>query len=168
MLTNVKTIIISLYSQYKHAIIKIGDDMRRDFCASAYVIDPKTKKILLVKHRDYNTWIQPGGHVIGDEVPEETAERETYEETGIKIKVLGERFPRESDFIRPLGVQKNYRDGITHVDFIYAAIPNDTLISYDKKESTLAGWFSREELDHMDVFPDIKITMDYILDNIIK
>lgn len=142
--------------------------MRRDFCASAFVINPSNKKILLVKHRDYNRWVQPGGHVIGDEVPEETAERETFEETGIKIKLLGERFPRESDFIRPLGIQRNYRDDITHVDIIYAAIPYDSpLITMDKKESIMAGWFSREELDHMEVFPDIKITMDYILENII-
>lgn len=143
--------------------------MRRDFCASAYVIDPKTKKILLVKHKSYNKWVQPGGHVIGDEVFEETAEREVYEETGIRIKLIGDRFPRESDFIRPLGIQKNYRDDITHVDVLYAAIPYDnTLITVDKNESYSAGWFSREDLDHIDVFPDIKITMDYILENIIK
>ena len=152
-----------------YAIIVTGDIMRRDFCASAYVINPSDKKILLVQHKSYNKWVQPGGHVIGDEVFEETAEREVYEETGLKIKLIGERFPRESDYIRPLGIQKNYRDGITHVDVIYAAVPYDsTLITLDKKESYNAKWFSREELDHIDVFPDIKITMDYILENIIK
>ena len=103
-----------------------------------------------------------------DEVPEETAERETYEETGIRIKLIGERFPRESDFIRPLGIQRNYRDDITHVDIIYAAVPYDeTLLTVDHNESYTAGWFSREDLDHMEVFPDVKITMDYILENMI-
>ena len=149
-------------------IMYIGDVMRRDFCASAYVINPSNKKILLVKHKDYNKWLQPGGHVIGDEVFEETAEREVFEETGVKIKIIGERFPRESDFIRPLGIQRNYRDDMTHVDVIYAAVPYDSpLITLDENESYLAGWFSREDLDHMDVFPDVKITMDYILENII-
>ena len=143
--------------------------MNRDFCASAYVIDPRTKKILLVKHKKYNKWVQPGGHVIEGEVPEETAMREVYEETKLKIQLIGERFPRESDYIRPLGIQKNYGNNITHVDIIYAAIPiRDTLVTYDPNESTSVGWFSREDLDHMDVFPDIKITMDYILKNIIK
>ena len=149
-------------------IMSTGDVMRRDFCASAYVINPSNKKILLVKHKDYNKWLQPGGHVIGDEVFEETAEREVFEETGVKIKIIGERFPRESDFIRPLGIQRNYRDDMTHVDVIYAAVPYDSpLITLDENESYLAGWFSREDLDHMDVFPDVKITMDYILENII-
>ena len=143
--------------------------MRRDFCASAFVINPSNKKILLVKHKKYNKWVQPGGHVIGDEVPEETAMREVYEETNLKIRLLGDRFPRESDFIWPLGIQKNYGDNVTHVDIIYAAVPYDnTVLTYDPNESTNIGWFSREELDHLDVFPDIKITMDYILKNIIR
>ena len=143
--------------------------MNRDFCASAFVINPSNKKILLVKHKRYNKWVQPGGHVIDGEIPEETAVRETYEETGIKVKILGERFPRENDFIRPLGIQKNYGDNITHVDIIYAAIPiSDDFPIHDPLESTNIGWFSREELDDIDVFPDIKITMDYILKNIIR
>ena len=142
--------------------------MNRDFCASAFVIDPYTKKILLVKHKKYNKWVQPGGHVIEGEVPEETAVREVYEETKLKIELLGDRFPRESDFIRPLGIQKNYGKDIIHVDIIYVAVPmNDINVTYDPNESTNVGWFSREELDKIDVFPDIKITMEYILKNII-
>lgn len=137
----------------------------RHFCASAYIIDPETKKILLVKHKKLSRWVQPGGHIEHNEFPEEAAIREAFEETGIKIKLLGERFPREEDFIRPLGVQKNRTETGIHIDFIYPAIPlnhKDLLIS---TESTNIGWFSREELENMNVFPDIKITMDYILKN---
>lgn len=143
----------------------------RHFCASAYVIDPHTKKILLVKHKKFNRWVQPGGHVENNETFEETALREVYEETKQKVTLIGDRFPRENDFVRPLGIQKNYGTipGDTHIDVIYAAVPNkDSMIVYDPKESTGAKWFSREELDELDVFPDIKITMDYILKNIIR
>lgn len=145
--------------------------MARHFCASAYVVNPTNKKILLVKHRKFNKWVQPGGHIESDETPEEAATREVWEETGIKINLLGETFPRESDYIRPLGIQKNNSTikGDTHIDIIYAAVPRDnTFINSDHKEVTNAGWFSRDELDTMDVFPDIKITMDYILENMIK
>lgn len=140
----------------------------RQFCASAFVIDPYTKKILLVKHKKFKKWVQPGGHIEYDEVPEEAAVREVYEETGLKIKLLGDRFPREDDFIRPLGIQKNRNDlGEIHIDITYPAIPlTDQIIISD--ESTDIGWFSREELDNLNVFEDIKISMDYILKNYIK
>lgn len=144
-------------------------DRYRHFCASAFVINPSNKKILLVKHRKFKKWVQPGGHIEHGESFEEAAMREVYEETGIKIKILGERFPREDDYIRPLGIQKNRnQEGDIHIDITYAAIPlkeQDLVIS---DESTSIGWFSREQLDTLNVFEDIKISMDYILKNYIK
>lgn len=148
--------------------------MRRHFCASAFIINPNTKEILLVKHKKNKRWTQPGGHIEQDETPEEAALREAYEETGLHIRLLGERFPREDDFIRPLGIQKNIRtlnDGETHmhIDIIYAAIPNENpKCILNKEESDDIAWFTRDELNYIDCFPDIKITMDYILRNIIK
>ena len=137
----------------------------KHFCASAFIINPLNKKILLVKHSDYDKWLQPGGHIEENETPEEAAVREVYEETGLKIVLLGERFPREDDLIRPLGVQCNRKlDGNRFIDIIYAAKPkdpNDEIRIND--ESTEIGWFSRNELDRIPVFPDVKITMDYIL-----
>ncbi len=143
--------------------------MKRDFCASAFVIDPSTKKILLVKHKKYNKWVQPGGHIIENEAPEEAAIREVYEETNLKVRLLGDRFPRETDFIRPLGIQKNEGADVQHIDITYVAVPLDNIkYNYDPNESTNIGWFTRDQLDQIDIFPDIKITMDYILKNIIK
>ena len=138
----------------------------KQFCASAFVINPLDKKILLVKHKKYNKWVQPGGHIEPDELPEEAAIREVYEETGIKIKLLGIRFPREDDCVRPLGIQKNRNKlGETHIDIIYPAIPMDPVncVPTISEESLEAGWFSLNELDNLSVFQDIKITMEYIL-----
>lgn len=141
----------------------------RHFCASAFVIDPETKKILLVKHKKFKRWVQPGGHIEYHETPEEAALREVYEETGIKIKLLGERFPREDDFIRPLGIQKNRgSQGDTHIDIIYPAIPYGNLEPVVSFESLSVKWFSRDELVNLNMFPDILITYDYIIQNIIK
>ncbi len=139
--------------------------MKRHFCASVFVVNPEDKKILLVKHKHFKKWVQPGGHIEYNEVPEETALREAYEETGIKVKLLGETFPREDDYIRPLGIQKNRGlQGDVHVDIIYAAIPiGNTTPDFDDEETANVRWFSREELESLNVFNDIKITYDYIL-----
>lgn len=144
--------------------------MKRHFCASIFIINPENKKILLVKHKKFNKWVQPGGHIEDGETPEEAALREAYEETNLRISLIGERFPRESDFIRPLGIQKNMNDrGDLHIDIIYVGVPkNDFHESFDKEESYAIKWFTREEIEHYDVFPDIKITYDYILKEIIR
>lgn len=144
--------------------------MARNFCASVFVIDPATKKILLVFHNKFKKWVQPGGHIELDETPEETALREVYEETGLKVQIIGEHFPREDDFIRPLGIQKNRgSDGELHIDIIYAAIPISVIdVNNFDEEIGDVRWFSREELEEIEVFPDIKITMDYLIREYIK
>lgn len=144
--------------------------MARHFCASVFVIDPYTKKILLVYHNKFKKWVQPGGHIENDETPEETALREVYEETGLKVQLIGERFPREDDFIRPLGIQKNRgSNGDIHIDITYAAIPINVINidNYDEEIDSVS-WFSRDELEEIEVFPDIKITMDYLIKEYIK
>lgn len=139
--------------------------MKVEYCASVFVINPENKKILLVKHKKFNKWVQPGGHIDPMETPEEAAVREVYEETGVKVKLIGEKFPREDDFIRPLGIQKNRgsEDNI-HLDITYYGIPvNSVETVIEDDEAIQVNWFSREELEKLDLFPDIKITMDYIL-----
>lgn len=146
-------------------IINLGDNMDKDYCASAFVINPINKKILLVYHNEFERWVQPGGHIEKNETPEETALREVWEETGVKIRLLGERFPREQDFIRPLGIQKNRTiSGKIHIDIIYPAVPINEIDHTDADNDVQKiGWFTRNELERIKVFPDIKITMDYIL-----
>ena len=127
--------------------------MNKELCASIFVIDPDTKKILLVRHKEFQKWVQPGGHLEDNEIPEETAAREVYEETGIKVKIMGDRFP-----------QCNRKDGYMQVDVLYYGVPIGNTEPYIDDEETLsARWFSREELDKINVFEDIKITYDYII-----
>jgi 8-oxo-dGTP pyrophosphatase MutT (NUDIX family) len=143
--------------------------MARHFCASVFLINPEDKRILLVKHKKFNKWVQPGGHIEDEETPEEAALRETYEETGIKVKLLGDRFPREDDFIKPLGIQKNRnKEGDVHIDIIYAGVPVNDVEGHISDESIDLHWFTRKELDYIDLFPDIKITYDYIINEILK
>ena len=139
----------------------------RHFCASTYVINPENKKVLLVKHKDFNKWLQPGGHIEDNETPEEAAIREVYEETGIKTTLIGQHFPREDDLIRPLGIQCNRKEnGDRMIDILYVGTPNNPNEPLKlNDESADIGWFSRHDLDEMSVFPDVKISVDHILRN---
>jgi 8-oxo-dGTP pyrophosphatase MutT (NUDIX family) len=42
-------------------------------------------KVLLVKHKKVKTWLNPGGHIEANEAPHTAAEREFWEETGVKV-----------------------------------------------------------------------------------
>ena len=45
-------------------------------------------KVLLIKHKKLGIWLAPGGHIDGNELPEKAAEREFWEETGIKVRAV--------------------------------------------------------------------------------
>lgn len=63
-----------------------------NYSLSVGVIVIKDEKVLLVKH-NYGTangkYLNPGGYLRDDELPEEAAVREVYEETGIEISPVG-------------------------------------------------------------------------------
>ena len=81
--------------------------MIKHFCVSVYVFNPKSKNFLMVNHKKLGKWVQPGGHIELNEDPEEASLREVFEETGIKVKLIGKRYPREEDYITPIAIQKN-------------------------------------------------------------
>lgn len=141
--------------------------MTTHICTSAILIDPKTKKILLVHHKKLKKWVQPGGHIEDGEDPEEATLREIYEETGLHAELLGERFPTDDDFIRPLGIQRSIKkNGDVYISIIYPAIPLERkIVELNWEESNSIGWFTREELNHIDVFDDILLSYDYVIKN---
>lgn len=65
-------------------------------------------KILLVKHKKFQQWVGPGGHIYENELAHQAAEREFFEETGLQVQVIS-AFPDlrdqptgESDVFHPL------------------------------------------------------------------
>jgi len=58
----------------------------RHVTASAVVLDPRRRLVLLHLHRRLGRWLQPGGHVETGERPEDAAVRESREETGVEVR----------------------------------------------------------------------------------
>lgn len=54
------------------------------FVTSAWVVNEKKDKILMIYHNIYNSWSWIGGHADGEENLLEVATREVKEETGVK------------------------------------------------------------------------------------
>jgi len=70
-------------------VVLKGDGMREENVqgpVNAGCLIKKGDSVLLVKDFDSGRWGAPGGKPEAGETPQETAERETYEETGLKVQ----------------------------------------------------------------------------------
>lgn len=56
--------------------------------AIGIVFSENRSQVLLVKRRDVPVWVLPGGGIEDNEPPEDAVERELFEETGLKVKVV--------------------------------------------------------------------------------
>lgn len=135
--------------------------IERQYCASAYTIDFKEKQILLMYNKKLNKWLQPGGHIEGFETPIETAIRETFEETGINIKVIGPTFDGLN--YEPIATERYKNKVGDMIDIQYLAIPlNKELLNNEKNETK---WFFIDELENIaDIDNEIKVKVLNLFD----
>jgi len=129
--------------------------MKKCIVAGGILIEGE--KVLLIKHKKLNKWLYPGGHVEVNETPREAAEREFQEETGIKVKVIGNKFdtmdPLVSPEPMPLTISMetvNYPNEIHyHYDLIF-------LVEKVGGDLLDGSWFSCEDLDKIDTYENVR------------
>lgn len=137
--------------------------MVKHFCVEVYVVEPKNKSFLFIKHKKFNKWFPTGGHIEENESPDDAAVREVFEETGLQIELFGERFPRETDLIRPLTMQINVIEPNEHIhmDFVYVGLVKDEnqALVFNEGETDGIGWFKYDEImdANFDTSPDVKM-----------
>ena len=105
--------------------------------ASAIVIS--SAGVLLHRHKRLGLWMQPGGHVDGDEQPERAAVREVAEETGLR--------PLPADATPALvhvDVHPGGR-GHLHLDLRYLVVTAPLEPQPSADESQAVRWFSWDE-----------------------
>lgn len=117
--------------------------LERQYCASAYTIDFENKKVLLMYNKKLNKWLQPGGHIEGMEEPEETAIRETFEETGVKIKIIGPTFDNKK--VQPIATERYINRVGDMIDIQFLAVPKTKDLLNNENNKT--KWFMIEDLD---------------------
>ena len=119
---------------------------------SAGVLALRDDKILLVRHfrpGKHDFWAGPGGGAEGAEELWQTAEREAFEETGLRVKA------RTMTYIDEL-----VDDWGRIVKFWFLAdyVSGEIDVSANPAENESigeAGWFSRENLPQGYVFPEV-------------
>lgn len=130
----------------------------RHFTVAVFVVHDG--KVLLHHHRKLDMWLPLGGHIEDDELPDDAAVREVYEEAGIEIELVGERrddIEEPKQLHRPAGVQLEYiAEGHYHIDLIYfAKVRGDTTI-HEENDGDRTGFYAPEEWDALGVNEEVR------------
>lgn len=66
------------------------------YTAAAFLI--VDRKILFIKHKKIGIWFAPGGHAEPNEALHVTAERECFEETGVRVRAVDQYFKTDEPY----------------------------------------------------------------------
>ena len=110
----------------------------RDFTVAVFVV--RDGGVLLHWHKRLARWLPPGGHIEPNELPDDAALREVFEETGLSIELICDKPNPASgngapvQLCQPAGIQlEDISPGHQHIDLIYFAIPIDTTLANGRR-----------------------------------
>ncbi|MFJ6780757.1 NUDIX hydrolase [Streptomyces yangpuensis] len=123
--------------------------------ASAIVVDDDGR-VLLQRRTDNGMWALPGGRMEVGESIGDCAVRETLEETGIAVEVVG----IVGTYTNP-GHVFAYEDGEVRQEFSICLLAQPTGGSLrTSDESFEVAWFAPEETDALQMVPSIRKRID--------
>ncbi len=116
--------------------------------ASAFVLSPDGRRVLLLHHRKLDRWLQPGGHAeAGETDAGDVALREAREETGIADLRLHPDGPLPLDVDVHAIPARGSEAAHLHLDLRYAAVaPPGAALLRSAKETNALRWFGWDEL----------------------
>lgn len=162
------------------------------FTAAAWLLHDE--KVLLVHHKKLNIWLAPGGHVEDKELPHQAAEREFWEETGVRVRAISQREFGEdegSEFLpNPFAsnlhwvCKENYwlQQGIgkpedvpegwrkrgceQHLGLSFMVYPtNGVEYRHDPTETLDIGWFGKDQLADLKTLDNIRAEAQFVFDH---
>ncbi|WP_195514046.1 NUDIX domain-containing protein [Turicibacter sanguinis] len=124
-------------------------NLNRTLTATVYVVHDN--KVLLHMHKKHQSLFPVGGHMHCDELPHETAIREVYEESGLKVNLFNEQQDLGMTRVRQLNnpqytLLENIGKEMENIDFIYFATACSNKLNPQKGESQDLYWLSKDEV----------------------
>jgi 8-oxo-dGTP pyrophosphatase MutT (NUDIX family) len=126
----------------------------------AFILNPERTKLLVIYHKLFDKWLQPGGHWDPGEVgPWAAAAREAHEETGVVIKHSLNMF--DDDTRIPLYIEthaiknrpQKKEPAHDHHDFKYAFVAETETVNKPRSEVNISdmAWMPLDDprLNHM-------------------
>ncbi|MHB1830091.1 MAG: NUDIX hydrolase [Candidatus Micrarchaeaceae archaeon] len=128
-------------------------------------------RILLIHHKKLKKWMYPGGHVDANETPLEAVARETKEETGYGVRIVGamplglKGYPPAKELALPFAIMYEdvrYKTGRhMHFDMMYFGLAEGKQGRLAKGESQMLKWVSESEVDGIDTYYSVKKILKY-------
>ena len=128
-------------------------------------------KVLLIFHKKFGKWLYPGGHVEPNETPQEAVLRETAEETGYKVKIVGEKplklkgSPQAKESPLPFSIvyeDVHYKTARhMHFNMTYFGMVKGRQGRIAKGESKRMMWITEKDISGLDTFYDAKKILRY-------
>lgn len=140
-------------------------------CIVTSCIVIRNKKILLINHKKFKKWMYPGGHVEKNETPIEAVVRETKEETGYGVSIVGamplglKDYRLAKELPLPFTVvyeDVHYKNGRhMHFDLMYFGIAKGKQGGLAKGESQKLRWVSERDVNNIDTYYSVKKILKY-------
>ncbi len=144
-----------------------------DFVANIFIVHKN--KVLYRLHDKRKIWLMPGGHIELNEVPEQTAVREAFEEVGLEVRLYNpNNLPlvgREEDseqigldedrqLLPPVAMEiHSLGEGHRHIGLVYFGTSDTDEIKEPDGEEKSGGciWLTKQEIvAHPDLSPAMK------------
>lgn len=132
--------------------ISIRDNLTGHLTASAWVVSPDRKKVLMAYHKLYNSWAWLGGHADGDWDLFRVAEKEAREESGIKTLAPVSTDPISLEILTVTGHEKNgkYVPCHLHLNLTYLfEAEQDQALACKPDENVGVAWLDMATLGEL-------------------
>ena len=138
---------------------RIGNDVLEVPTVSVIVRD-EADRVLLVRHVEGDVWTTPGGMIEPYEAPADAAVRETWEETGLHV-----RLTRIVGVFGGPGYASAYANGdrIAWVSTTFAGVPIAGALRPDGQEIVEVRYWSRAEVEGLRRYPHVTKMVDAAL-----